>query len=158
MKGNNFHHHTITGVSIPPQTVTDAAVAGNAIPEPWKYCRQVAFLLLGGAQAATVAATCVFQAQQISDDAWVTLKEHDGTTDLEITAALLGDTAQIENGRILGTLDVSKIDSETYKAVRCLYTETGVAAALIAVAHIAYELISKVSGESDDLFAKQRAS
>lgn len=158
MKGNNFHHHTVTGVSIPPQTVSNATVNGNAIVEPWKYCRQVAFLLLGGVMAATVAATAKFQGQKISDDAWENLKEHDGTTDLAITAALLADTAQIENGRILGTLDVSKIDSETYKAVRIVYTETATAAALIAIAHIAFELIAKVSGESDDLFAKQRAS
>jgi len=157
MKGNNFFHDAFCGVALVPQSVTNTSAVGVTIKEPWTRGRQIAFLLMGGAQAATVDGKMEIQGLQRDDGTtWATLKEYDGSTDLEFTVTLLDDAGDFENGLVLGTIPLSHVDSETYSAIRVKYTEGGNAASLICVGYVIYDLFEKPSGMTDDLFSKCR--
>lgn len=156
LRGNNFFHAVLAGVALVPQSVNNAAVNGVEIKEPWKKGRQISFLFLGGAFGASVTATCKVQGLKRSDGTtWEALKESDGSTDLAFTASKLSDTAQAENGSILGTLDMSRIDGDTYKSIRVVYDNDVAQAALVAIGYIISDLYTHPSGTADDLFSKQ---
>lgn len=154
LKGNNFFHATVTGNAVDPQSISNATVAGNTISEPWKTGRQISFLLLGGDFAATGSLTVDVQGQRIDTGAWENLKEDDGTTDLEFTQTSMDDGGTLENGSLLGTIDVSRLDGTTYKAIRLNVTEENTAACLFGAAYVISDLYAHVSGETDDLFSK----
>lgn len=155
MKGNNFHHANEPGLALAPQSVTNTTVNGAEIKEPWTRGRQISFILLGGAFAATVDGALVIQGLRRDDGStWEALKEYDGSTDLAFTETLLDDGGGAENAAVLGTVPLSDVDAETYKSMRVSFTESGNAAALIGVAYVISDLYRRPSGATDDLFAK----
>lgn len=162
MKGNNFFHrvtHSSTAtpfVALPPNDCDNETVNGNAIVEPWKKGRQLAFLLGLGAIAAGAALTFTVQGQKRADDTWEALKEADGATDLKFTAAEVADS---DDGKgVLGTLDLTRIDGTTYKAIRISVTNAANFSALVCVMYVIFDLLRHPSGTSDDLFYKQTDS
>lgn len=155
MKGNNFHHKVTLGQSLAPQSVTNTTVSGNPIVEPQRTARQIAFILQGGAFAATVNGTFTLQGRLRSDGTtWQTLKDKDGSN-LALSGAVYNDGGALENGALLGTLRTDAYDTDTYEAVRIQFTEGNNAAALIAVAHILFDQREVPSGQEDKLFALQ---
>lgn len=152
---NNFHHLNEIVAVIPPQSVSNATVNGTAIDHPWERARLLTFLLLGGAFGASASGRARVQVQQKSDDAWVNLKESDGATDLEFDATALDDAGAAENGSLIGTLDLNRIDSEVYKAVRLAFeAEHASATQLVAVVGVLNDRREWPSGEEDNLFYK----
>ena len=156
MKGDNFFHKVKVGLAVETQSVGQSATAtGVTIDTPWIHGRQLSFLLVGGDHGAAATATCKVQARQISDAQWVTLKEADGTTDLGFTAANLADTAALEDGTLLGTIDMGFLNGDVYDAVRLLYVRGAEAvSALVGAAYIISDLYGHASGTVDDLFPK----
>lgn len=152
MIGHNFHHCVKTGNAFSAQTLNNSTVAGNAIAEPWRNFRQLSFLLLGGAFAASAQLAITVQGQKRADDAWEALKDSGGS-DLVFDPAKLGDGDDIENGALLGTVPLKDVDTDTYKAVRLSITESGTANALIAVGYILSDPFAKVTGQADELVA-----
>jgi len=155
MKGNNFHHKVTVGQSLAPQSVTNTTVSGNPIVEPQKTSRQIAFIMQGGAFAATVDGSFTLQGRLRSDGAtWQTLKDKDGNN-IVLAGAVYDDGGALENGALLGTLRTDAYDTATYEAVRIQFTEGGNAAALVAVAHVLFDQRELPSGQEDKLFALQ---
>jgi len=156
--GGNFFHKVEVGLALETQGVgSGGTITGAAIKEPWRKCRQLSFLLVGGDHGTAATATCVVQGQKRSDDAWEALKENDGATDLQFTASDLGDGAALEDGVLLGTIDLSTVDSETYKAVRLLYTRGAQAVECeVGGAYILSDFYRMPSGQVDNLFDKTR--
>jgi hypothetical protein len=143
------------GQSIAPQSISNATVSGNAIVEPQNRCTQIAFILQGGALAATVDGSFTFQGRLRSDGTtWQTLKDKDNNN-LILAGADWDDAGKLENGSFVGTLRVDAVDFTTYEAVRVQFTEGATAAALIAVSHILFGFMEKPSGQTDELFALQ---
>lgn len=154
MFGHNFHHHNVTGVALVPQSVNNNTANGAAISEPWRIGRQLSFILIGGAFGTAVTGTMKVQAQQRSDGSWVQLKAKDGVTDLQFDAALLADASSLENGSALGTLDLARLDADTYKAIRLVYVNAVAQAVLIGAAFVISGVFSTPSGQADNLFSK----
>jgi len=162
MKGNNFflrvtHSSVATPfVALKPQDVNDATVTGNTIVEPWKKGRQLSFLLGLGVIAAGAVLTFTVQGQKRSDDTWEALKEADGVTDLKFTAAEVADS---DDGKgVLGTLDLTRIDGTTYKAIRISCLNAAAFSALVCVMYVVFDLLRHPSDTEDDLFYKQTNS
>ena len=155
MKGNNFHHKVVIGQSLAPQSVTSATVSGNPIVEPQRTARQIAFILQGGALAASENGAFTLQGRLRSDGTtWETLKDKDGNN-LILQGAVYDDAGALENGALLGTLRTDAYNTSTYEAVRIQFAESGGGAALIAVAHVLFDLRELPSGQTDQLFALQ---
>lgn len=165
MKGNNFFHRVTHSsdatpfVALAPVTLNSGATAsanGNTIKEPWKKGRQLSFIAILGAIAAGSVLSLKVQGQKRSDDTWATLKEADGVTDLIFTATGLADN---DDGKgVIGTLDLTRIDGTTYKAIRVLAANAAAFDALIGVAYVIFDLLRHPSGTVDDLFYKQTNS
>lgn len=154
-RGNNFHHVVEVGQSLAPQTVSNATVSGTAIVEPQNRCTQIAFILQGGALAATVDGSFVFQGRLRSDGTtWATLLDKDGNN-MILEGTKWNDAGALENGAFVGTLRVDAVDFTTYEAVRVQFIEGGTANALIAVAHILFGFMEKPTGQTDELFPLQ---
>ena len=155
MRGNNFHHANSVGLALASQSVSNTTVNGETISEPWRTGRRISFLAVGGAFAASASGRLKVQGLQRADGStWENLKESDGTTDLEFTAASLDDGGAGENAVLLGTLPMAKLDATTYKAIRVTFQSEGAQAMLMGVAYVISELYERASGQSDDLFSK----
>lgn len=155
-KGNNFFNSVVVGMALTPQSVGQASVNGSTISEPWRIGRQLSIILLGGVFGTAVAATCKFYGLRRSDGTtWDVLKEDNGSTDLAFTASKLADTAALEGGTLLGTIDVSKFDATTYKAIRIVYNQTTAAVtALVAACYVISDLYNHPGTQTDDVFSK----
>jgi hypothetical protein len=160
MRGNNFQHKVLAGVALVPQSVGQATVNGATISEPWKKAKQISFILIGGVFGTAVAATCKVQGLRRSDGTtWDNLKQWDTTTDLGFTASKLADAAELENGYLLGTLDLTQLDGVTYKALRLQYIQaTGSVTALMGAAFVLSDLYVEPGGQADDLFSKMQST
>lgn len=162
LHGRNFFHNNDVGTALVPQSIASAAtVTGPAITEPWNRGRQLSFILLGGAFGATTSLAITVQGLRRDDGTtWEALKQSDGTTNLTFTEANLDDGDAIENGYVLGTVDLADVDSATYEAMRLSVTENGGGAntVLLAAAYSISDLYKRPSGETDDLFSKAHAS
>lgn len=154
MNYKNIFHVTKSGLALAPQSVASATVNGATIQAPWSYGNQIRFLLLGGAFAAGSSGRVKVQGQRIDDDSWEALKEYDGTTDLEFTVTALDDAGALENGYLSGTLDLARVDVETYQAIRLTATAENANAQLFAAAYEIFELYETPSGGTDDLWTK----
>lgn len=155
MIGKNFFHAVKTGVAVPPVSLSNANTSSTsvAIVEPWRQFRQLSFLMIGGAFATSGQLTATIQGLARSDGTtWSALKDKAGN-DLVFPAAKIGDGDALENGALLGTIPLSDVDSDTYKAVRILLAETATAACLVGVAYILSDPHSESTGQADELFA-----
>ena len=148
--------YTKAGKALATSALTSASADGVTIPLDGIGAEYLTFVLIADSIASGATLAVVVQGQQRSDDAWVTLKENDGTTNLEFTAAKLADGAALEaDGSLVGSLDLSRVDMETYKSVRIRATESGGAAVDIAATWYATSLRQRPSGQVDDLLSKQ---
>jgi len=155
LRGNNVHSNVVLGNAIPAQSIANATVNGSTILLPWKTGRQLSFLFVGGAFAASASGRLRIQQRAKVAGTWSTMKENDGTTDLEFTVALLDDAGTGENGLLLGTLDLSRVDGATYDAIRVTFeAEHATATQLVAVAYMISDLYSRPSSQTDDIRAK----
>ena len=152
LKGNNFHHCHSVGVALVPQSVTNTSVNGAEIAEPFRTGRQLTFIIQGGAFAATVDGAMAVQGKRRDTGSWEAITEQDGTTALVVTATLLDDGGDLENGIVTATLPDYAFDAVTYASVRLRFTEGGNAAALIAASYVISDLYEIPSGATDDFF------
>lgn len=158
MVGKNFFHRQYVGLALAAQSIAAAATVNGAdITEPQRKGRQITFILTGGAIAANGSLQVLIKGKKRSDGTYVTLKKKDGTTDLEFTATLMDDATQLENGVIIGTLDMGDVDWETYGGLRLTAIENGGSgggAVLLAASYVISDLFTEPSGMTDDIFAK----
>lgn len=147
-------------IAIAAQSISNATVNGATLSEPWTRGSQLAIVYLGGAFSASASGRLRLQGLARSDGTtWSNLKEHDGTTDLEFTAAKLDDAGAGEGAALIGTLDLSRVDSETYKAVRVTFqAEHASATQLVAVGYLLTDLYARPSAQTDELWSKARAA
>lgn len=149
----NFHHEHLVGLALAPQSITSATANGPDIKEPWTKGDQLVLLLLGGAFAANADGAVRIQGKKRSDGTYVTLTDKNSAT-LQFTVTLLDDAGGAESAAVLGTIPLGAIDNETYSALRVVAQESGGGAMLLGVGYIIAGLRNKVSGQTDDLFAK----
>lgn len=153
MKGNNFHYR-IGGLvpTIPIQTINAATVNGTEIIEPWREGNQVVFFFMGGAWPATTDFRLRVQGKRRDTGAWENMKGADNLTDLEFTQTKLDDGGAGENGALIGTLPLARVDAETYGSVRCTLQNTQATAAVAGVAAFVFDLLRQPSSTPDELF------
>jgi len=162
LHGRNFFHAHLVQLAVAPQSIASAAtVNGQTVVEPWNWGRQLSIILLGGAFGATTSLAVTVQGLKRSDGTtWEALKESDDVTNLAFTPTLLDDATIIENGYLMGTIDLGDVDSEVYEAIRISVTENGggANAVLFAAVYVIADLYARPGGEVDDLFYKAHAA
>lgn len=158
MHTHTHHENVFAGVAFVPAAVDDSpAVNGPAISEPWRLGRNLAFHMLAGAMAATDAMTITVQGLLRSDGTtWEAVKDKDGNN-LIFTVAKASDGAALENGHLLGTVDLERFDANTYKSIRLSAVNAVAQNVTLAAAYEISDLYSHPSGQVDDLLSKQIA-
>lgn len=134
----NFRYLVTGGIAMPAQSVTSAAVNGNAINTPWEKGRVLAFLWVGGAIAASGAGVLKLQVQKRSDASWTDLLDSAGGVVKVSPNANFADAGAAENGLLLGTVRLENIDSTLYKAIRTVFTESGAGAINGGIAYLIF--------------------
>lgn len=150
LKGNNFRHQVEVGVALAPTTINNTTTNGSTITEPWKRARQIAFIFMGGAFPATTDTTITIQGQARSNGAWAALTDKDGNN-LALTGSVYDDGGALESGALLGSFDLSRVDSSTYKAIRAIVTNGVATAAIYAIAYVLFDPYTKPTGQTDVL-------
>jgi hypothetical protein len=150
LKGNNFGKMVVVGTSIAPRSLNLSTANGVAIVEPWRTGRQVSFLLLGGDFPGTTVLAINLQVRLRGTSSWVNLKKANGVTDIILSGTKFNDGGAMENGVLLAGLDVNRIPSDIYDAVRVNITNTVATAAFIAVAHVISDLYAEPSSQVDE--------
>lgn len=155
IKGGNFWKQNRAGLAVAPQSLSNSVGTGAAVVEPWIHGRECTFLVTAGAWGTGGSLTIAFQGQQRSDDAWAALMNGAATpAALELVEA---DGGNLEtDGYILATLDLSRVESSTYKAVRMVITETATQAVLVGASYVVSNLTATPSGEANDTWMLQR--
>jgi hypothetical protein len=155
MKGQNFHHANVVGLALATQSLSAATGTGATISEPWRIGRQISFIAVGGAFAASASGRLrVFGLSRSDGTTWVALKENDGTTNLEFLPTLYDDAGLGEGAALLGTIPLSDVDGTTYEAIRVTFESEGAQAMLIGIAYVISDLHEYPSGQVDYLFDK----
>lgn len=150
LKGNNFRHMAAVGLALAPQSINNTNVNGTTILEPWKTARQIAFLFMGGSFPASTDTAITLQVQQRSDGSWVTLTDKDGSNVI-LQGSAYDDAGTLENGVILGSFDLSRVDSSTYKAIRINVANGAATGALYGAGYILFDTYTHPSGTTDVL-------
>jgi hypothetical protein len=159
LKGNNFHYQCSVGDSIPAQSVsTITTVAGRTISEPWRDARQVVFIVNSGAYASTASGRLKIEGLKRSDGTtWENLVLPGTATALEFLPITdFDDAGAGENAALVGTIDLSDVDSVTYSAIRCKWYNEVAVAALVSVTDILYDRYERPSAQADKLFRQMR--
>lgn len=157
LRGNNFHHqNTVVSMLVPTVVDDDPTILGSWIVEPWEKAAQLAIILTAGAMAATDAVTVALQGRRRDTGAAEALKEADGTTDLKFTLAATSDGGALDTGVLLGTLRLDTMDGETYDAVRITCDNAVAQNVTIAAVGVLCDQREHSTGQTDDLFSKQR--
>lgn len=138
---------------IPAQSITNTTVNGAALVEPWRKAAVLGVIIIGGALAATVDGAIKLQGRKRSDASWVNLTGLDGSTLLEVTPTKLDDGGALENGVIWGEVQLDRIPSATYDAVRVTFQEAGNAAALVGIAYQLWNFYRLPSGQTAEFHA-----
>lgn len=115
------NEHMVPGLAIAPQAIGTTAVDGVAIVRPWEVGRTISFLAIAGALAAADALTVVVQARRVGTSTWDGALCADGVTALGFTVSKLSDGGAVENGVVMGSLDLSRFKAPgefTYDAIR----------------------------------------
>ena len=149
----NFHENVEVGLALLPQVVAAVAKSGATILEPWKKGRTLSFILLGGAMTTDDALTITLQGQKIADDSWAALTDLDGDT-LTFTTTKTADAAALDSGSLIGSIPLSKIDGDTYKAVRIVAVNGVAQNVILGAAYVISDLYSAPSSMTDDLLSK----
>ena len=155
LKGNNFAKSIVAGMSISPRTVNLSTVNGNAIVEPWRSARQISFLIQGGDLPGTTVMVVSFQGRLRGTSTWTNLKKADGVTDMILSGSRFNDGGALENGTLVASLDLGRINSTLYDAIRINVTNTAATAAFMSVAHMLADLYSHPSTQTDETAALQ---
>lgn len=108
------------GLALVAQALAGSAVQGATISNPAKVGRFLTFILQGAAVDAGVTDAVIgIEGRRIIDGVteqdWQDVKAKDGVTDLVFTAASFANTAAIENGVVIGTIDVSKYNYTDFR-------------------------------------------
>lgn len=111
MPRGNPHQSMVPGLAVAPQAIGTSAVSGAAIVRPWEKGRFLSFIGIGGALVATDALTVKVQARRVGTTTWDDVQDDTGESDLAFTVADLSDGAALENGYVLGTIDLSRLTS-----------------------------------------------
>jgi len=166
MSSNTPHEMLIPGLGLAPQAIGTSAVQGPAIVRPWEKGRYLAFLAIGGALVAADALTVSVKARRKGTSTYDALTESDGTTALTFTVSKFSDTGAVENGAVIGTIDLSKLsmpsssyeyDAVRVEAVNANNTSPGIIGLGYAILGLFTEPAVDLSGVavSDDLLLKQ---
>jgi hypothetical protein len=157
MKGNVLSQHVVVATALATQTVAAAGTGtGATLSEPWDIGRQASVLLQGGAVGASATATCKVEGQKRSDGNWEALKDGGGTNDLQFPVARLADSGgAIENGALIGSINLADVNAETYKAIRIVFV-AAVQDYLVSGTWIISDLIQHPSGQADELYGLAR--
>lgn len=149
------HHENVKAdVAFVPQNVNNSAVNGADINEPWKVGRNLAFHLVAGAMVATDALTITVQGKKRSDSAYEAVKDKDGNN-LIFTVTKTSDGGALENGHLLGTVDLERFDGNKYSDIRLSAINAVALNVLLAAAYEISDPHARPTGQVDDLLSKQ---
>lgn len=144
MRGNNFHHANVTGLSIAPVVVGNATASGATISEPWRTGRQLTFIIQVGVLGGT--ATYSFEVRVRGSATWKDLMDSASTpVDVTVIFTNTQDGTQRE-----ATINLRDIDSDTYDAIRIVVTATDATDA-VGVSHVISDLYRKPGGDANAL-------
>jgi len=126
LKKNSPKYRKISGVAFPITSLesdgtADTDASSTTIAYPWRKGRRLTFFLI---LQATIHASAVpfarVQVQKKSDDSWTNLLQADGSSKVEFAPAKIKDGGTYEGGCAFGSIDLNRIDTSLYKAVRLL--------------------------------------
>lgn len=156
MPGRNPWHANVYGLALAPQSITAAAANGASIVEPWKDGRWLNFILNGGVFVAASVGEAKIQGLLRSDGTtWEDVLNKDGTV-LKFPDAVTSKGGALEGGTILGSIDLTAIDGDTYKALRVVFTVTGAPAIIVGGSYEIYMRYRGPSGQTEYLYQQMR--
>lgn len=148
LKPQQLFRKSSHGSMVTPRVISNATVNGTSVATPWTEGTEMRFLFHGGAWPATTNLSATVQVQLISDDSWVSLRNSAGTT-VEFLATKLDDAGAGEDATVSGTIDLTMIDSDIYKAVRMSVQNSVATSANVAVTYEIYGIYGSKTGTSD---------
>jgi hypothetical protein len=157
---STVHQNTYFGVALIPQAVGTSAVSGTTIVRPWEKGRNLTFLLQGGVFGADDEYTVKVYARRIGTTTWDQVEESDETTGLAFTATDMVDGEELENGILMGTMDVSRFvgpdSAYIYDALKLLAVNTdNTTPGIIGASYVISDLYNNNETQTDDLLYKQ---
>lgn len=149
------HHENVkTGVALVPQNINNSAVNGADIKEPWKSGRNLALHLIAAAMAATDVLTITIQGKKRSDGVYEAVQDRNAV-DLIFTVSKTSDGGALENGVLLGTIDLERVDGNKYSDLRISAINAVAVNVLLACIYEISDVYSRPTGQVDDLLEKQ---
>jgi hypothetical protein len=99
----------VPGLAIAPQAIGTTDVDGVAIVRPWEIGRYITFMAIGGALVGADALTVKVQARRAGTSTWDDVQDSTGAADLAFTVSKLSDGGAVENGVVIGSLDLERL-------------------------------------------------
>lgn len=169
MHGMTFHEAVVPGLAIAPQVVQASDVDGNAIVNPWQTGRKLTFVAIAGALGASDAYTTKVQARRKGTTTWDDVQDETGAADLTFTASKFVDGGEVENGAVIGTVDLGRLKTGTggnlppvsgtqyeYDALRLTTVNADAAStAVIGFSYFITDLFTLPATTSDELLFSQ---
>lgn len=138
-----------------PQVVAAVAVNGDDMIRPWKHGRKLRLHCIAGAMAANDALTISLHGRIAATGTYETLKAVDGTTALTFTTAKTSDTKELDNGFLVGTVVLGRVNSK-YDAIRMTVVNGVAQNVTVGIAATIEDLYEEgVQDTVDDLVSKQ---
>lgn len=169
MHGMTIHEAIVPGLAIAPQAIGTTPVTGTTISLPWEQARKLTFFGIGGALVAADALTVKVQARRKGTSTWDDVQDNTGAADLTFTVSKLSDTGAIENGAVIGTVDLGRLRTGTggnlppvssvqyeYDALRLnAVNANNTTPGIVGFGYMLWDLFQKPSTTVDDLLFSQ---
>lgn len=151
-------HQMIAGLvaALSTRDVNNTTANGATISEPWKIGRQLVFILTGGAWGSGADGICKVQGRLRSDHSTWQDVQNVSASDLEFTQTKLDDGGAGEGASLCGTVDLERVDSTTYEALRITFINGASASQLVSVTSFIFDLYKHPGDVTDELHAQQR--
>lgn len=157
MAKNRAGYDEVAGLALAPQTVNNAQADGVDIKEPWSIGRVIWFLLNLPTILAATQLHVYCYGKKRSDGSYVRLQDVNGV-DLEIPVAKLATGGAGSAAVLFHSLDLSRVDSTTYSALRIsLKNDNATAQVVGGVTYEIGDLYALPSSQVDEWIALQPA-
>lgn len=151
----NFVSDHLQGLALKPQSIAAAGTANGArIVSPGKLGRSLAFILMAGSLTSVTVLTVKVQNSPDNGTTWNDVLQSDGTTHMQFTAAKTIAAAALDQGYLVGSLDVQRALAGDYRLAVTVVTGATV---ILAAAYVISNLHRHPGQDMtvDDLLAKQ---
>lgn len=156
MAWNRPAYDKVAGLAVAPQAINNAQVDGVDIKEPWSIGRMIWFLISMATIPAATQLHFYVYGKKRSDSSYVRLKDVSGN-DLEIPIAKLATAGAGSAATLFAGLDLSRVDSTTYSALRVSLKNDNATAQVGGCTYEIGDLTALPSSQVDDTIELQPA-